>query len=61
MKMVTTRVDETIIARLDKVVEALAAERPGVTICRGDAFRVTVERGLQAVESELGLAGQSSK
>ncbi len=52
-----------MLDRLDKVAEALAAERPGVTVSRGDAFRVTVERGLRAVEGELGLgsAGKSAE
>lgn len=55
---VSTRLDEATIERLERIAEALSKRAGGVVLKRGTVVRTAVERGIEALEAELGLKKQ---
>ena len=55
---VSGRVLPATVRRLDRIVEVLTARRPGEVVKRADALRAAVERGVEALERELGIVGE---
>ena len=45
-RQVGTRLEESLITRLDAYARTRAAETPGQTVTRTDAMRVLLEKGL---------------
>lgn len=54
------RLEDDTIERLDRLAAALTQRAAGVKVSRSSAMRVTIERGLDALEAELGI-GEKSK
>lgn len=52
---VSVRVDEDTIERLDRIAEAMSKRAAGVNVKRGTVVRAAIERGIVALEAELGL------
>jgi hypothetical protein len=50
------RLEETTIARLDRIAETMSA-RAHIPVHRTEATRAAIERGVEALERELGIAG----
>lgn len=55
---VSVRLDTDTVGRLDKLAEVLTARAAGATVNRSAVVRLAVERGIAALEAEL---GQSKK
>ncbi len=53
---VSVRLDSATVARLDKLAEALTARAAGATVNRSAVVRLAVDRGIDKLEAELGLA-----
>lgn len=53
---VSTRLDDSTIERLERIAEALSKRAGGVVLKRGTVVRTAVERGIEALETELGLS-----
>lgn len=51
---VSFRLDSETVARLDALAEALTARAAGATVNRSSVLRLAVERGVRALEAELG-------
>lgn len=49
-KQVAFRLEEELLARLDRYAERLAAENPGMRFTRADALRVLLTRALDEAE-----------
>jgi hypothetical protein len=49
------RLEEALLERIDCVAEALQKRAAGAPVPRAVAMRVAMERGLDALETELGL------
>jgi predicted transcriptional regulator len=56
MPNTSVRLDDDSTARLDRIAEKLTARTPGAKMRRSDAIRVALERGMAALEGELGIA-----
>lgn len=54
------RLDEELIARLDRAASELSKRTAGVEVGRSGVLRAAVLRGLDALEVELGLAGRQT-
>ena len=59
--MLTARLDQAVIDRIDAVAVALKEKAHGLEVNRSDATRVVVERGLRELETELGISKRKSK
>jgi hypothetical protein len=55
------RAEQDTIDRLDAAALALSAKASGANVTRSDAARVALERGLVALENELGIAKKGTK
>ncbi|WP_434048064.1 MULTISPECIES: hypothetical protein [Sorangium] len=55
MTTVSGRILPGTVERLDRIVAALAARRPGEIVQRSDALRAAIERGVEVLERELGI------
>jgi hypothetical protein len=53
---VSVRLEETMVQRLDAVAQAMSKRAAGAAVKRGTALRAAVERGMEALEAELGIA-----
>jgi predicted transcriptional regulator len=53
---VSVRLDEATVQRLDRLAEAMSKRAAGAAVKRGTALRAAVERGMEQLEAELGLA-----
>jgi hypothetical protein len=53
-KPVYVRLDDALIARIDRYAERLAAEQPGLKPTRSDTIRVLLHRALDAAEGDDG-------
>ena len=49
------RLDEELVGRLDALAEALSLRAAGVKVNRSAAARTALERGLSAMEKEIGI------
>ena len=49
-KATYVRLDEALLARIDRYVERLAAEQPGFRPTRSDAIRILLHKALDAEE-----------
>lgn len=58
---VSVRLDDSTLARLDSLAEAMSKRAAGAIVKRGTALRAIVERGLEALEAELGAPKQKPK
>jgi metal-responsive CopG/Arc/MetJ family transcriptional regulator len=47
-KQVYVRLDDTLLARIDRYAERLAAEQPGFKPTRSDAIRILLHKALDA-------------
>lgn len=52
---VSVRLDARSVERLERIGDEMAKRAGGVTIKRGTVARAAIERGLAALEAELGL------
>jgi hypothetical protein len=59
-RAIPIRLDDAFIERLDRLAEALAERAAGAHVSRSSAIRVALDRGVGALEAELGL-GKASK
>lgn len=55
------RLEDDLVERIDRVAEALKARASGAPVPRAVAMRVAMERGLDALEVELGIGTRRSK
>jgi hypothetical protein len=53
---VSGRILPATVTRLDRIAEELGKRRPGEVVKRSDALRAAVERGVEVLERELGIA-----
>ena len=53
---IPVRLDEAMVARLDAVAEAMSKRAAGASVSRSEVVRVAVDRGVSALEAELGVA-----
>lgn len=49
------------VARLDALVQAMEAERPGLSLSRSDAVRAAVQRGIAELEREVAIQRKAKK
>lgn len=54
-KPIAIRFTDEMLARFERVAEALAIRAAGTRVTRSDAIRAAAERGLVELETELGL------
>jgi metal-responsive CopG/Arc/MetJ family transcriptional regulator len=47
-KQIYVRLDDDLIAKIDRYVERLEARQPGLKPSRSDAIRILLHRGLEA-------------
>jgi hypothetical protein len=47
-KQIYVRLDDDLLARIDRYVERLATRQPGLNPSRSDAIRILLHRGLEA-------------
>jgi hypothetical protein len=52
---ISGRVPSSLVPRLDRIREALSMRAAGARLKRSDAIRAAIERGVEALESELGI------
>lgn len=52
---VSARILPATVERLDRIAAELGRRRPGEVVKRSDALRASVERGVDAMERELGI------
>lgn len=55
------RLDDELIARLDRLAETMATRAGGAEITRTSAMRTALVRGLDSLEAELGTSDRRSK
>ncbi|MBN1605494.1 MAG: hypothetical protein JW940_02620 [Polyangiaceae bacterium] len=55
------RLDEEMFARLDRITETMSAKAAGAHVSRSSVLRAALERGMAALEAELGLAQRKRK
>jgi hypothetical protein len=63
-KPIPIRLDDEIVARLDKLAQAMSERTGGATITRVNALRAVLLKGLPVLEEENGLGrarGKSQK
>jgi metal-responsive CopG/Arc/MetJ family transcriptional regulator len=53
-KQIYVRLDDALLARIDRFIEHLTAQQPGLKPNRSDAIRVLVHKGLDAFDTEEG-------
>jgi hypothetical protein len=58
---VPIRLGEELLARLDRVTAEMSKRAAGADVPRSSAIRLALERGLDALEAELGLADRRRK
>lgn len=54
-KATYVRLDDVLLARIDRYAERLAAEQPGFRPTRSDAIRILLHKGLDAEELDEGM------
>jgi hypothetical protein len=54
-KATYVRLDDALLARIDRYAERLAAEQPGFRPTRSDAIRILLHKGLDAEELDEGM------
>lgn len=54
-KPIPIRLDDDLLDRIDRVAEALRVRAAGVKVAKASVMREALERGLDSLESELGL------
>lgn len=59
MRMISVRLDDDQVRRIDEIAATLGRRVPGLKVSRGDAIRAVAERGVKSFEAELELAGKS--
>lgn len=57
-KAIPIRIESELLERIDRLAEALQERAAGAPVTRSGAMRVAMERGLGALEAELGLSGR---
>jgi hypothetical protein len=60
-KTLPLRLDEELIARLDRLAATMTERAGGAEISRAAALRAALSRGLDALEAELGAADRRPK
>lgn len=58
---IPVRLEDSLIERLDAVVGVLSHRAAGAPIHRSAVLRMAVERGLESLESEVGIATKPKK
>lgn len=58
---VSGRILPSTVERLDRIAEALSERLPGRPLKRSDAIRAAIEKGVEALERELGLSKPKPK
>jgi metal-responsive CopG/Arc/MetJ family transcriptional regulator len=51
-KATYVRLEQTLLARVDRFIEREAARQPGLALSRSDAIRILLHKGLDAEEAE---------
>lgn len=54
-KPIPLRLEDELLDRIDRVAEALRVRAAGVKVAKASVMREALERGLDSLESELGL------
>ena len=54
--VLSARVDNALLGRVDRIAEAMSKRSAGVNIKRGSVLRAIIERGAAELEAELGIA-----
>jgi predicted transcriptional regulator len=54
MVTISVRIDDELVDRLDELAKVLSARAAGAGMSRSNAVRVALERGVEALEAELG-------
>jgi len=57
-RTIPIRLEEDLIGRLDALATALTERAAGAKVTRTGVMRVALERGVQALEAEVGSAGR---
>jgi hypothetical protein len=57
--MLALRVQPSVAAKLDRIAAALTTRVPGSNLRRADALRAVLERGVEALEAELGITQEA--
>jgi len=60
-RTIPIRLEEDLIERLDALAQELTERAAGAKVSRTAAMRVALERGLEVIESDMGLAGRRRK
>ena len=60
-KTLPIRLEDDLIARLDALAAALTERAAGAKVSRTAAMRAALERGLQALEAEVGTSARRRK
>ena len=55
------RLEPEQLERLDKLAEALTKRTAGVTVNRSSAARAALDRGIEELEKDIGLAAKGTK
>lgn len=56
---VSGRILPATVVRLDRVAAELGKRRPGEVVKRSDSLRIAIERGVEVLEAELGITGET--
>jgi hypothetical protein len=56
LESVSGRILPATVQRLDRIADALSERRPGEVVKRADTLRAAIERGVEVLERELGIA-----
>lgn len=54
----SVRLDPAQMSRLDRIVDAMRCRLAGLDVGRSTALRLALERGMDALEAELGLTAR---
>lgn len=54
-KPIPIRLDDDLLDRIDRVIDAMVERTAGAKVPRSSVLRLALERGLDSLESELGL------
>ena len=57
--MLSLRVQPSVAAKLGRIAAALTTRVPGSNLRRADALRAVMERGIGALEAELGITQEA--
>lgn len=60
-KPIPIRLEDELLERVDRVTDAMEARAAGAKVPRSSVLRLALERGLDSLESELGLTRRKKR